>query len=144
MSLSAYTRAICLLAVAAIVACVPPSTNATSYKALPPKASADAVQVFTDVRPDRPHEELGVIDVKSSPLALKSDYGQLILEARQRAAQMGADAIIVTRRPVEHTTTTGSVTPHKKNKGGGTYTESTSTSETARISVVAIAWKNAP
>jgi len=85
MTFSAYTRAICLLALAAIVACVPPSTNATAYKALPP-----------------------------------------------------------TRRPVEHTTTTGNVTPHKKNKGGGTYTESTSTSETARISVVAIAWKNAP
>ena len=144
MKLSAHTRAICHLALVAIVACVPPTTNATSYKTLPPKASADAVQVFTDVRPERPHEELGVIDVKSSPLAIKSDYGQLILEARQRAAQMGADAIIVTRRPVEHTTTTGNVTPHKKNKGGGTYTESTSTSETARISVVAIAWKNAP
>ena len=144
MSFSAHTRAISLLALASLVACVPPSANATSYKALPPKASADSVQVFTDVRPERPHEELGVIDVKSSPLALKSDYGQLILEARQRAAQMGADAIIVTRRPIEHTTTNGSVTPRKKNKGGGTYTESTSTSETARISVVAIAWKNAP
>ena len=144
MSFSAHTRAVYLVALAAIVACVPPSTNATSYKTLPPKASADAVQVFTDVRPDRPHEELGVIDVKPSPLALKSDYGQLILEARQRAAQMGADAIIVTRRPIEHTTTTGNVTPHKKNKGGGTYNESTSTSETARISVVAIAWKNTP
>lgn len=144
MRFSAHKRAISLLALASLVACVPPSANATSYKTLPPKASADSVQVFTDVRPERPHEELGVIDVKSSPLALKSDYGQLILEARQRAAQMGADAIIVTRRPVEHTTTTGNVTPHKKNKGGGTYTESTSTSETARISVVAIAWKNAP
>jgi hypothetical protein len=144
MNFSAHTRASWLLALAAIVACVPPSASTTSYKTLPPKASADSVQVFTDARPDRPHEELGVIDVKSSPLALKSDYGQLILEARQRAAQMGADAIIVTRRPIEHTTTTGNVTPHKKSKGGGTYTESTSTSETARISVVAIAWKAAP
>lgn len=144
MKFAAHNRAMWLLAVAAIVACVPPSANSTSYKTLPPKASADSVQVFTDVQPDRPHEELGVIDVKSSPLALKSDYGQLILEARQRAAQMGADAIIVTRRPIERTTTTGSVTPRKKNKGGGTYTESTSTSETARISVVAIAWKDAP
>jgi len=144
MKISACKRAICLLALTAIVACVPPSANATSYKTLPPKASADSVQVFTDVQPERPHEELGVIDVKSSPLALKADYGQLILEARQRAAQMGADAIIVTRRPIEHTTTTGNITPRKKNKGGGTYTESTSTSETARISVVAIAWKDAP
>lgn len=133
-----------LLALAFIVACVPPVASATSYKTLAPKASADSVQVFTDVRPERPHEELGVIDVKSSPLALKSDYGQLILEARQRAAQMGADAIVVSRRPLERTTTTGTVTPRKKNKGGGTYTESTSTSETARISVVAIAWKTAP
>jgi len=133
-----------VVGLALFAACTTPVTSATSYKGLPPKASADAVQVFTDVRPERPHEELGVIDVKSSPLALKSDYGQLILEARQRAAAMGADAIIVTRRPVEHTTTTGTVTPRKKNKGGGTYTESSSTSETARISVVAIAWKNAP
>ena len=144
MTVPSRNRTMWLLVLMCLIACVPPSTNATSYKALPPKASSDAVQVFTDVRPEHPHEELGVIDVKSSPLALKSDYGQLILEARQRAAQMGADAIIVTRRPIEHTTTTGNVTPRKKNKGGGTYTESTSTSETARISVVAIAWKSAP
>ena len=132
-----------LVVLTTLAACTTPVTNATSYKALPAKASANDVQVFTDFRPERPHEELGVIEVKASPLALKSDYGQLILEARQRAAAMGADAIIVTRRPVEHTTTTGTVTPRKKNKGG-TYTESSSTSETARISVVAIAWKDAP
>ena len=132
-----------LLGLTSAAACVPAAT-ATPYKALPPKASADAVEVFTDARPDRPHEELGVIDVKSAPLALRSDYGKLILEARRRAAAMGADAIIVTRRPIEHTTTTGNVTPRKKNKGGGSYVESTSTSETARISVVAIAWKAAP
>lgn len=123
-----------------IVACAP-LTSATTYKALPAKSSADEVEVFTDVRPDRPHEELGVIDVKSLGLSLKPDYGKLILEARQRAAQMGADAIIVTRHPVETTTTNGSATPRRKNKGGGTYVESTSTSETARISVVAISWK---
>ena len=129
---------------AGIISCAPPVANVTSYAApRPAKASADSIQVFTDVRPERPHTELGVIDVKSSPLALKSDYGQLILEARQRAAQMGADAIVVTRKPIEHTTTTGSVTPNTKHKGA-TYTESTSTSETPRISVVAIAWKAAP
>jgi hypothetical protein len=54
---------------------------------------------------------------------------------------MGADAIIVSRHPVETITTTGNVTPRKKNKGGGSYVESTSTNETARISVVAISWK---
>jgi hypothetical protein len=123
-----------------IVACAP-ITSATTYKTLPPKSSADEVEVFTDVRPGRPHEELGVIDVKSMGLSLKSDYGKLILEARQRAAQMGADAIIVSRHPVETITTTGNVTPRKKNKGGGSYVESTSTNETARISVVAISWK---
>ena len=123
-----------------VIACAP-ITSATTYKTLPPKSSADEVEVFTDVRPDRPHEELGVIDVKSMGLSLKSDYGKLILEARQRAAQMGADAIIVTRRPVESTTTTGSVTPRRKKKSGGSYVESTSTNETARISVVAISWK---
>jgi len=123
-----------------VVACAP-VTSATTYRTLPPKGSADDVEVFTDVRPDRPHEELGVIDVKSMGLSLKSDYGKLILEARQRAAQMGADAIIVTRHPVETTTTTGSVTPARKHKAGGTYVESTSKNETARISVVAISWK---
>ena len=144
MKFSPRKRAIPVIALTAIVACVPPSANVTSYAApRPAKASADSVQVFTDVRPERPHTELGVIDVKSAPLAPKSDYGRLILEARQRAAQMGADAIVVTRRPIEHTTTTGSVTPQKKHKGA-TYTESTSTSETARISVVAIAWTAAP
>jgi hypothetical protein len=122
------------------MACATPATSATSYRALPPKNSVEDVEVYTDVRPDRPHEELGVIDVKQGLFALKGDYGKLILEARQRAAQMGADAIIVTRRPLEHTTTSGNVSK-KKNRKGETYTESTSTSETARISVVAIAWK---
>lgn len=130
---------ITLLATAAI-ACVTPATPATAYKALPPKASAADVEVFTDTRPDRPHEELGVFDVKQGLLDLRADYGKLIIEARQRAAQMGADAIIVTRRPIEHSTTTGDVSK-KKNRKGETYVESTSTSETARISVVAIVWK---
>jgi hypothetical protein len=143
MKFSAHSQIIWLAVLTGIAACTPPVTNVTSFQARPAKASADSVQIFTEVRPDRPHTELGFFDVKSSPLALKSDYGQLILEARQRAAQMGADAIVVTRRPIEHSTTTGSVTPNKKHKGS-TYTESTSTSETARISVVAIAWKNAP
>ena len=123
------------------VACAPIAT-ATTYKTLPPKASEDAVEVFTDVRPTRPHEELGVIDVKSMGLSLTEDYGKLILAARQRAAQMGADAIIVTRRPVETTTTVGNVN-HRKGKKGSGYTESTTTSEKARIAVVAIAWKQA-
>jgi hypothetical protein len=61
MNSSGHTRAVCLLALVAIAACVPPSANSTAYKALPPKASADSVQVFTDVRPERPHEELGLI-----------------------------------------------------------------------------------
>jgi len=141
MKLSARNHVIWMVALSGIIACAPAVSNVTSYSApRPAKASADSVQIFTDVRPERPHTELGFFDVKSSPLALKSDYGQLILEARQRAAQMGADAIVVTRRPIEHSTTTGSVTPNKKHKGS-TYMESTSTSETARISVVAIAWK---
>ena len=131
---------VALLLTAIAISCVAPATSATSYKALPPKASAADVEVFTDVRPDRPHEELGVIDVKQGLLAFKADYGMLILAARQRAAQMGADAIVVTRRPLEHTTTTGDVSK-RKGKKGETYVESTSTSETARISVVAIAWK---
>ena len=143
MKINALISAVAFLGLTLVVACARPLATATSFKPLPPKTSADAIEVFTDARPDRPHEELGLIDVKSSPLALKSDYGALILEARQRAAQMRADAIIVTRRPIEHTTTTGSVAARKKNKGA-TYTESTSTSETARISVVAIAWKAAP
>ena len=144
MKFSARNQFSWLVALTSIVACAPAVANVTSYTApRPAKASADSVQIFTDVRPERPHTELGAFDVKSSRLALKSDYGQLILEARERAAAMGADAIVVTRRPIEHTTTTGSVTPNKKHKGS-TYTESTSTSETARISVVAIAWKNTP
>jgi hypothetical protein len=126
-------------AIAIIIACAP-IASATSYSSLPPKASADQVEVFTDVRPDRPHQELGVIDLKASPLSLKTDYGKLILEARQRAAAMGADAIIVTRNPTTSTTTVGNKTRRKDNKGS-TYTENTTNNETARISVVAIAWK---
>ncbi|HEX6054098.1 MAG TPA: hypothetical protein VFZ21_32735 [Gemmatimonadaceae bacterium] len=136
----AILRAVTTLTSLVAVACARPVATATTYKTLPPKASEEAVEVFTDVRPARPHDELGVIDVKSFGISLHADYGKLILAARQRAAQMGADAIIVTRRPIEKTTTVGDVSRRKGNKGGD-YVESTSTSETARISVVAIAWK---
>ena len=136
-------RRVALIATLTAAACARPMATTTTYKALPAKASAEAVEVFTDVRPERPHEELGVIDVKSFGIALNPDYGMLILEARRRAAQMGADAIIVTRRPVETTTTVGE---ERRKKGGKRedYTETTSSSETARISVVAIAWKGTP
>jgi hypothetical protein len=135
----AALRLSAVVALLVTVACAPVAT-ATTYKTLPPKTSEDAVEVFTDVRPTRPHEELGVIDVKSMGLSLTEDYGKLVLAARQRAARMGADAIIVTRRPVETTTTVGDVNRRKGKKGGG-YVESTTTSERARIAVVAIAWK---
>lgn len=126
-------------ALAIVIGCAHPIVSSTPYKTLPPKASAEEVQVFTDARPDRPYEELGAIEVKALRLPGNSDYGKLVLAARQRAAEMGADAIVVTRRPQESTTTVGSVRRDKRGNGGG-YVESTDTSEQPRISVAAIVW----
>jgi hypothetical protein len=139
-TLTASSAAAALLALT--LGCARPITSATSYGALPPKASAEEVQVFTDARPQRAHTEVGVIDVKSFGITSERDYGMMILEARRRAARMGADAIIVTRRPQESTTTVGRATPRRRGRGGD-YVETTDTQERPRISVIAIAWKEA-
>jgi hypothetical protein len=123
-----------------VAACARPIVSSTAYGSLPPKASVDDVQVFTDVRPQRVHTEIGVLDVRSFGITSERDYGQMIVEARRRAARMGADGIIVTRRPQESTTTVGSMT--RRRDGHGVYTETTSTQESPRVSVVAIVWSD--
>jgi hypothetical protein len=64
----------------------------------------------------------------------------LIQRARQRAAEMGADAIIVTRDPKTHTAGFAYVPPSKK-KRGQLVSATSRTEETPRIQVAAIAWK---
>jgi hypothetical protein len=108
-------------------------------KQVAPKASAEEVEIFTDARPDRPYEGLGVIEVTASELS-NTRYGDLIQRARVRAAEMGADAIIVTRDPTTRTTGFAYVPSAKKNRGQ-LISASSREVETARIQVAAIAWK---
>jgi hypothetical protein len=124
--------------VLALIACAP-STHSTAFRQVAPKSSADQVEVFTEGAPDRPYEELGVIEVAASELS-NSRYGDLIQRARVRAAEMGADAIIVTRDPATRTTGFAYVPPQKK-KTGQLVSASARTIETPRIQVSAIAWK---
>jgi hypothetical protein len=107
------------------------------YRTLPPKASVAEVQVFTDGRPSRAFEELGLIEVSKFG---RADYGRLIARAREEAAKMGADAILVTReKDVVSTNTTGGVSAPDK-RGGRTVNSSTTTLERPRVTVTAIAW----
>jgi hypothetical protein len=125
--------------VMALVACAP-STHSTAFKQVAPKSSAEQVEVFTEGAPERPYEELGVIEVAASELS-NSRYGDLIERARLRAAEMGADAIIVTRDPATRSTGFAYVPPQKK-KTGQLVSATSRTIETPRIQVTAIAWKD--
>ena len=122
----------------ALVACAP-STQSTAFKQVAPKSSAEQVEVFTEGTPERPYEALGVIEVAASELS-NSSYGDLIQRARVRAAEMGADAIIVTRDPATRSTGFAYVPPQKK-KTGQLVSATSRTIETPRIQVTAIAWK---
>jgi hypothetical protein len=123
----------------ALAACAP-STHSTAFRQVAPKASAEQVEVFTEGVPERPYEELGVIEVAASELS-NSRYGDLIQRARVRAAEMGADAIVVTRDPATHTTGFAYVPPQKK-KTGQLVSATSRTIETPRIQVTAVAWKD--
>ena len=122
----------------AVAACAP-STHSTAFKQVAPKSSAEQVEVFTEGAPERPYEELGVIEVAASELS-NSRYGDLIERARVRAAEMGADAIIVTRDPMTRSTGFAYV-PESRKKGGQLVSATSRTIETPRIQVTAIAWK---
>jgi hypothetical protein len=130
-----------LLALTAVTlgACAP-STHTTAYRQVAPKTSPDKVEVFTEGRPERPYEELGVIEVSASELS-NTHYGDLIALARKRAAEMGADAIIVTRDPAVRDQGFAYVPGGKPNQGrliAGTSRKI----ETPRIQVSAILWRS--
>lgn len=134
---TAFALVTAFVAIGALSACVKPRASSTAFRTLPPKASVQEVEVFTDGRPTRPYEELGFIEVRKFG---RADYGQLITRAREEAAKMGADAILVTRenRTVS-TNTTGTVNPPTR-RGGRTVTTSSSTLEEPRVTVTAITW----
>jgi putative intracellular protease/amidase len=131
------TLATGLLAGGSLGACATPRASTTAYKTLPAKASPADVQVFADARPSRAYEEIGLIEVSKFG---KVDYGRLIARAREEAAKIGADAILVTREnQVVSTNTTGGVSGPTK-RGGRTVNSSTTTLERPRVTVTAIAW----
>jgi len=138
-------RAAAALALAAAVlvaggslgACAKPRASTTVYRTLPPKASPADVQVFADGRPSRAFEEIGLIEVSKFG---KVDYGVLIARAREEAAGIGADAILVTReKDVVSTNTSGGVSGPDK-RGRRTVNSSTTTLDRQRVTVTAIAW----
>ena len=131
-----------LLATLALIAgACAPSTHATTFKQVAPKASAQDVEVFTDAKPQQAYQEIGVIEIAASELST-SRYGDLIERARIKAAEMGADAIIVTRDPKTRTTGFAYV-PRAKHGSGQLISASTNTVETPRIQVSAISWRTA-
>jgi hypothetical protein len=134
------TRFDTLLGLTLAIGACSPSTHSTAFQQVPPKSSATEVAVFTEAVPDRPYVEIGVIEVSASELS-SSRYGDLIQRARLRAADMGADAIIVTRDPQTHTSAFAYV-PRARRKSGQLISASSRTDETPRIQVAAITWKS--
>jgi hypothetical protein len=123
----------------ASVSCAP-STQSTAFRHVAPKSSAEQVEVFTQGVPEgRSYEELGIIEV-SAPELSNARYGDLIQKARDRAAEMGADAIVVSRDPESRTMGIAYVPAHR-NSGGQLVTGTARTIETPRIQVSAILWK---
>jgi hypothetical protein len=136
-SAAAFALAAGLIAGGALGACAKPRASTTAYRTLPPKASPAEVQVFTDGRPSRVFEEIGLIEVSKFG---KVDYGRLIERAREEAAGIGADAILVTReKDVVSTNTSGGVSGPDK-RGRRTVNSSTTTLDRQRVTVTAIAW----
>jgi hypothetical protein len=126
-----------LVAGGALGACAKPRASTTVYRTLPPKASPTDVQVFADGRPSRAFEEIGLIEVSKFG---KVDYGVLIARAREEAAGIGADAILVTReKDVVSSNTSGGVSGPDK-RGRRTVNSSTTTLDRQRVTVTAIAW----
>jgi hypothetical protein len=126
-----------VMAGSSLGACATPRASTTAYRTLPAKASPAEVQVFTDGRPSRAFEEIGLIEVSKFG---RVDYGQLIARAREEAAKIGADAILVTReKDVVSTNTSGGVSGPDK-RGRRTVNSSTTTLDRQRVTVTAIAW----
>lgn len=116
------------VAVAALSGCV--RANVTPYRTLPPRP-VQAVEVFSERVPEREFDEIGLIEVHG---AQDSNYGKLVKRAQQEAAKIGADAIIVSRRPIKGADALVFSGPLK----GASVRES----EEPRIWVVAVAWKD--
>jgi hypothetical protein len=134
------TRSTLLAALTVSLAACAPSTHATAFRQVAPKSSPQDVEVFTEAKPDRPYVEIGTIEIKASELS-NTKYGDLIERARVRAAEMGADAIVVTRDPKTRSTGFAYVPPQRK-KAGQLVSATRRTEETPRIQVAAIAWKS--
>lgn len=120
---------LCLL----LSACV--TTNVVPYRTLPPKASVEEVEVITERKPSREFEEVGLIEVDG---AYGWTYAELVQKARQEGAKLGADAIIVSRDPIEGPTRATGRTI------GNVSQVSAKRTDIPRLWVLAIIWKGQP
>lgn len=119
------------LAAVALSGCV--TANVTRYRTLEPKASVEEVEVFTERQPERDFEEVGLIEVDGN---FDSTYAELIEKAREEGAKLGADAIIVSRDPVEGPARVRGTTV------GKTTLASARKTDIPRLWVVAVVWKD--
>lgn len=109
------------------------TTNVVRYRNLEPKESVEAVEVYTERKPERGFEEVGLIEVDG---AYGWTYAELIEKARKEGAKIGADAIIVSRDPFEGPTRATATTV------GNTTRASARRTDIPRLWVVAIVWKD--
>lgn len=75
----------------ALAACAPNQPTVTRAADSPTYAPTQLVEVL-NAPPTRPYSEIGVIDAPGEPGALRA---QVIAQVRDKAAQLGADAVIL-------------------------------------------------
>ena len=122
-------RLLTSLAVVVLLGACAPRVSVTRYRTLP-AVQPTSVAVFTERTPDRKFDELGLIEVTG---AQAHSYSKLIATAREEAAKLGADAMIVSRRPIKGASALA--------LGGPLPGAAVEETETPRLWVVAITWR---
>ena len=84
-------RALLIASVGVLAACAPNQPTVTRAADTPTYAPTQLVEVL-DAPPKRAYTEIGVIDAPGEPGALRA---QVIAQVRDKAAQLGADAVIL-------------------------------------------------
>ncbi len=82
----------CLASLAGASACVK-ATFVPTGGASPPKAPDCQIQVFSSAVPDRPYEEMGIVEGEGS--LWKADLEDVLPKLKEEACLAGGDAIIM-------------------------------------------------
>lgn len=78
--------------------CAASRVSVTPYAEARQPVALEAVQLFTEREPRRDYDEVALIEVTGNAFA---GWGYLIARAREEAAKLGAQAVLVSRNPIQ-------------------------------------------